>query len=140
MNIDTAFPGTYLKAADLQGRAAKVIIARVVMEDIGDDHKPVIYFQGKERGLVANKTNANTIKIAYGNDTDGWIGKPIELFEALVDFQGRQVAAIRIRIPRQAPAQSSPVMSNGRVTNDWQAPSPGAMQPDDDPLSDSVPF
>lgn len=139
MNIDSAFPGTYLKASDLQGQAARVTIAKVVMEDIGDDHKPVIYFQGKERGLVANKTNANTIKIAYGNDTDQWIGKPIELFEALVDFQGRQVAAIRIRIPRQAPVQSSPVMSNSRVTNDWQAP-PGAMRADDDPLNDSVPF
>lgn len=143
MNIDSAFPGAYLKAADLQGKTARVIIAKVVMEDVGDDHKPVIYFQGKERGLALNKTNANTIKISYGTDTEQWIGKPLELFEALVDFQGRQVPAIRVRVSMQnhAPRQSSPVMSNGRVTNDWQAPTgPGAMQPDDDPLSDSVPF
>ena len=58
MDINAAFPGEFLKAADLQGRQAAVVIDRVEMQKVGDDHKPVAYFQGKDRGLVLNKTNA----------------------------------------------------------------------------------
>jgi arabinogalactan endo-1,4-beta-galactosidase len=99
MRISTAFPSEYLKAADLQGHNIRVIIDRIEMRDVGDDHKPVLFFQNKEKGVVLNKTNANNIAIAYGDDTDEWTGKEVILFEAMVDFQGRSVAAIRIRPP-----------------------------------------
>lgn len=99
MRISSAFPSNYLKAADLQERNVKVVMDRVEMEDIGGDHKPILYFQGKDKGMVLNKTNANNIAIAYGDDTDGWEGKEIVLFEAMVDFQGKTVPAIRVRAP-----------------------------------------
>lgn len=99
MHISTAFPSEYLKAADLQGRNISVVIERVEMRDVGDDTKPVIYFRGKERGVVLNKTNANNIAMAYGDDTDAWTGKEVILYETMVDFQGRSVQAIRIRPP-----------------------------------------
>ena len=110
MKIGEAFPSKYLKAADLQGRDVPVRIARVDMEDIGDeDHKPVVYFEGKARGLVLNKTNANTIATMYGDDTDAWAGKTITLITAQVDFQGKSVEAIRVKIQR--PVQSSPAQN-----------------------------
>lgn len=105
MRISGAFPSEYLKAADLQGRAVRVQIDRVEMRDIGGDHKPVLYFQGKDKGMVLNKTNATNIANAYGDDTDNWEGAEVELFEAQVDFQGKTVPAIRIRIPPRPPAQ-----------------------------------
>lgn len=109
MRIDTAFPSTYLKAADLQGREAKVTMERVEMEDIGGDHKPVLYFKDKQRGLVLNKTNSTNISVAYGPETDDWAGKQLILYSAWVDFQGRSVEAIRCRAPRAADmAQNSP--------------------------------
>jgi hypothetical protein len=116
MNIDAAFPSSWLKAADLQGKQVKVIMERIEMQDIGDDHKPVLYFQGKEKGLVLNKTNANNIKDAYGSETSDWFGKPLVIFPTKVDFSGRRVDAIRVRAPdepetRQAPKQSKQQLS-----------------------------
>ena len=97
MNINEAFPSTYLKAADLQGREATVSIDRLEFEKIGDDTKPVLYFQGKDRGIVLNKTNATNISAAYTQETNNWIGKSVTLFTAWVDFQGKSVEAIRVR-------------------------------------------
>lgn len=100
VNVNTAFPSNYLKAADLQGRDVKCIIDRVQMEDIGSDHKPVVYFQGKEKGLVLNKTNAFTISDVYGAETEEWYGKAVILFATKTDFQGKRVDAIRLRTVR----------------------------------------
>ena len=74
----------------------------------------MLYFQGKEKGLVLNKTNANNIAYVYGDETDDWRGQEITLFEAMVDFQGKTVPAIRVRAPqrsvtRQAPPPQRPI-------------------------------
>ncbi len=126
MRISAAFPSDYLKAVDLQGRSITVTMARVDMQDLNGDPKPILYFQGKERGLVLNKTNANKIAEIYGDDTDNWIGEEIILYEAMVEFQGKTVAAIRVRLaPR-----------NGKK----QSPIHPLPPPDDPGYSDDVPF
>ena len=100
MNINEAFPSKYLKAADLQGHTVNVTISNVVKEDIGKgEEKLILYFQGKQKGMVLNKTNANNIATLYGPETEEWIGQPIVIFEAMVDFQGKTVPALRIRAP-----------------------------------------
>jgi hypothetical protein len=123
VNINTAFPSSYLKAADLQGRRVPVTVDRVAMEDIGGEHKPVLFFQGKDRGLVLNKTNAAMIaEIAGSEETDEWKGVRIVLYPTKTDFQGKRVDAIRVDYPENASARPKP------------APAPVA---DDDDL---VPF
>lgn len=111
INVNDAFPSKYLKAADLQGRQVSVAMANVAYEKMGDDTKLVLYFAGKDKGLVLNKTNANNIAAIYGQDTDGWIGKSVVLVEALVDFQGRSVPAIRVRGPQpnSRPSPNAPL-------------------------------
>lgn len=111
INVNDAFPSKYLKAADLQGRQVTVNMTNVSYEKMGDDTKLVLFFDGKEKGLVLNKTNANNIAAIYGTDTDGWFGKPIVLVEALVDFQGRSVPAIRVRGPQpnNRPSPNTPL-------------------------------
>src|SRR5512139_3859694 len=100
MKIGAAFPGQYLKAADLQGKRVRVVIDRVEMEDIGGETKPVLHFQGKNRGVVLNKTNANAIwGINGSDDTDDWGGTEIVLFPSKTDFQGKRVDCIRIDPP-----------------------------------------
>lgn len=105
MRISAAFPSDYLKAADLQGRQVKVKIDRVEIKEIGGEPKPILYFVGKEKGVVLNKTNASNIAAAYGDDTDDWQDAEVILFEAMVDFQGKTVPAIRVRIPPRQPAR-----------------------------------
>ena len=124
MKISAAFPGQYIKAADLQDKAVRVQMDRIAIEDIGGDQKPVLYFVGKEKGMVLNKTNANNISHAYGDDTDNWAGQEIELFPTMVDFQGRSVEAIRVRMPRVQRA----------------TPAPRPATSDRDPPDDEVPF
>lgn len=100
MKVSDAFPSKYLKASDLNGNNARVVMARVEMDEVGEDEKPILYFQGKEKGLVLNKTNANNIAVLYGDDMDDWVGKEVVLFPAMVDFQGKTVEAIRVRGPQ----------------------------------------
>src|SRR3990167_4782183 len=127
MKVSTAFPSTYLKAADLQGKQVRVVIDRVGLEEVGDGHKPVIYFKDKDKGLVLNKTNANNISLVYGDEMDDWIGEQIELFESMVDFQGRTVPAIRVRVPRQSktlPSGAVPTKSKTVQAYDETNPPP----------------
>jgi arabinogalactan endo-1,4-beta-galactosidase len=136
MRISGAFPSDYLKAADLDGRNVRAVMSHVEMRDIGGDHKPILFFQGKEKGMVLNKTNANNIAALYGDDTEDWNGKEIVLFEAMVDYQGKTVAAIRVRAPQhkdRAQAGGPTYMTAGNVTG----PAQGGRQ---DPMSDDVPF
>jgi hypothetical protein len=105
MDITQAFPSDFLKAADLQGREVTVTMAGVQMEKLGDEEKPVLFFEGKDRGLVLNKTNANTIIDMFGPETKDWAGKRVIIFPTQTDFQGRQVACIRVKVmtpPKQA--------------------------------------
>jgi hypothetical protein len=102
MKIGSAFPGQYLKCADLNGKRVGVVIDGVTVEDIGGETKPVLHFKGKERGLVLNKTNANSISMIVGTDeTDNWPGKRITLYPSKTDFQGKRVDCIRVDPPDQ---------------------------------------
>lgn len=114
MKISEEFPSKYLKASDLQNRDVKVVMSHVEREKMGDDLKLVLYFQGKEKGVVLNKTNSNTIADAYGDDTDDWQGQEIVLFSIMTDFQGKVTPGIRCRMPTardRKPAKADPISS-----------------------------
>ena len=130
MKIGAAFPGQFIKAADLQGKRVQVVIDRVEMEDIGGETKPVVHFRGKERGLVLNKTNANAIwGINGSDDTDDWPGTSMILFPSKTDFQGKRVDCIRVDPPDSQPAPKA------------KRPEPIHVEPLSDDEGDStVPF
>jgi hypothetical protein len=99
-NINDAFPSNYLKASDLQGSQPVVTIDRVGFEPVGRDKemKPIVYFAGKDKGLVLNKTNAKNIAHLVGSfETNDWSGFRIKLYSANVEFQGETVESIRVK-------------------------------------------
>ncbi len=123
MNIESAFPSKYLKAADLNGHPVKVTLNTWAIEEVGQkrEQKLVVYFQGKQKGFVLNKTNAKMIaKIAGSLDTDQWSGTTIVLVPTEVEFQGDLVESIRVR----AVQDGKPV------------PKPVEREPGEDDLSD----
>ena len=123
MNIKTAF-GSYLKSEDIGPHRPIVVMSHVAMEMVstGDEKekKAVLYFAGKDRGLILNKTNADTIISLTGTaETDQWSGQPIRLYvDPTVRFGGKLVSAIRIMsattngpvpsLPQFAPPPQSP--------------------------------
>ena len=69
MLISQAYPSKYLKSDDLGDKTVRVVMDFVEIQDVGDgEFKPVLYFQGKDRGMVLNLTNANTIAAANRRD------------------------------------------------------------------------
>lgn len=100
MKANTAFPSKFLKAADLSGRRVVVTISHVAIEKFDDGERPCVFFQGKDKGLVLNKTNFNAIADITGEeDSDDWGGKRITLYATKVDYQGKRVEAIRVDDP-----------------------------------------
>ena len=139
MDIRTAFPSKYLRAADILGLPSKTIRLKMAqlkhetMKTKGGDEesKPVLFFMGAKKGMVLNKTNADRIAHHYGWDTDQWLGKPVDLYVAEVEAFGEQVDAIRVKVPPQpggAPA-TAPLPVIQRQTEIMQAP-------DNDPFGD----
>lgn len=135
MRISDAFPSNYLKATDLQDRNVVVKMDRVERERIGDDEKAVLYFVGKDKGMVLNKTNANNIATVYGDETADWRDQEIVLFPAMVDFQGKTVQAIRVRAPQ---AKDRPRQQQQRVADPIS--SGPARAPVNDMPDDDIPF
>ena len=150
MNINAAFPGSYLKAGDLQGRRVTVTMAHVAIEELGGEHKPVLYFEGKERGLVLNKTNANIIAELHGPETDDWAGRKITIYPARVEFQGKIVDAIRVDLNTAAAASQAPIAAQRPTASAAPAQQarpaarPSSTNGSHDPhpvsLEDSIPF
>ncbi len=112
MKISAAFPSQYLKCADLNGKTCPLTIRTCVPEELGQGNdketKPVLYFEKAQKGLVLNKTNAAVIADAYGDDTDNWTGKAVEIYPTVVDFKGKLVDGIRLRIQPQQQPQTQP--------------------------------
>ncbi len=104
MNKDTALPGNFLKAGQLMDkngnhRVVQCVVASVVMEKMpGGDMKPVMYFQGKPMGAVINATSWDNMTTVYPDDSDVWIGKPVEVFtEATKRLDGSPTRGVRVR-------------------------------------------
>ena len=73
------------------------------MEEVGSgfdkENKLVVWFTNDERGLILNKTNNRTLRGAFGDAADDWVGRDIVLFSTEADLRGKTVPAVRVRIP-----------------------------------------
>lgn len=105
----------YIFAFDLNGKDVTVTIARVEAGTLNGSSgrkakKPVVYFEGKEKGLALNSTNCKTVAKLYGNYTEKWIGKQITIYPTTTEMAGETVECIRVR--PQAPRREAP--KNGK--------------------------
>ena len=105
MKRTDAFPSSYLKQEDLPRPPGTM---HATIEDVrtetmpSDDkaEKPVMYFaNGSTKPMVLNGGNWDLLEAAYGEDSDSWRGKPIELYvDPNVMYAGRRTGGIRVRI------------------------------------------
>src|ERR1700686_1311198 len=110
MKVSAMFPSNYFKAGDLDGKPMQVQIERVEIEEVGQKKEqcPVVYFVGHEKGLCLNKTNANVIGAAFGDDSDDWQGADIVLYPTTTTYQGSVGDAIRVRLAPPQKRQPAP--------------------------------
>lgn len=95
------FDSDYIGHWDLQGQEVTVTINRVEAGELknekGTSHKPIVFFEGKQKGMVLNKTNAKTIAGLYGADTAKWKGKKVILYPTTCQAFGQTQDCIRVR-------------------------------------------
>ncbi len=116
MKVNQLFPSNYLRATDLDGDTV-VTIQRITPQDFNGEPKHVLLLR-ESKGLVLNKTNAETIGATHGQHIEAWTGKEIELFSQMVPFQGQNVAAIRVRAATEAVAAIPPQPTQDADLND----------------------
>jgi len=65
-----------------------------------NDQVIVVYFEGKDRGVVVKKQRAMDIKALYGDDTDQWKGKVVRLYTEKKKVKDGIVDVIRFTSPQ----------------------------------------
>jgi F420-0:gamma-glutamyl ligase len=96
------YPSNYLGACDLMNREVKVTIKSVAISELvmvggKKEQKPVMHFEGKNKAMVLNKTNATLIARMHGPDTESWIGKQVILYPTETKFGRDTVECIRVK-------------------------------------------
>jgi hypothetical protein len=112
MKVGEMFPSKYLSAGDLENREFELAIEAVNIEEIQADgateKKAVVRFRGATKGLILNRTNAESIAAAYTDETQNWLGRLIVLFATTTLFRGNTVACLRVKIPQLPATQAAP--------------------------------
>ena len=100
MRKNDALPSKYLNAADVGNQTFKLTVVSVVMEKMENDGamKPVMSFQGAQKSMPINATNWDNMAMVYGDESDNWIGKQVEMYtEATRMPNGTPTRGVRIR-------------------------------------------
>jgi hypothetical protein len=138
--VSEVYAGQWVTAGELHGKGhIPAQIAAAVIELVGQDQESKLVLdlesrtgQPWPRRLILNKGNSQTLAAAYGDNTDGWVHKQIEVWAQDGVYQGRPgikvkaVAAPAISMP--PPAKPAGSAGNGGI--------PAA----DPELNDSIPF
>jgi len=109
MDYRSFFDRDYIAAFDLNGKDVTLTISKAIGGELTaqggrKSKRPVVYFEGREKAMVLNRTNGKTIAALYGNDVNAWVGKQITLFPTTTTFGSETVECIRIRpaVPQAA--------------------------------------
>lgn len=113
MKRSEAFPSKYLSKEDVDPARIGTINGlkrETLKSDDGDETKTVMYFREEAlKPMILNNTNWMIAEEAYGEDSDAWVGKKIELYlDPNVMFGAKRVGGVRVRIPSAATAAGLP--------------------------------
>ena len=81
--------------------------------------KPVIYFDGIDKGFALNATNGKTIAALYGVMVEDWRGKKITLYRSRTTMGSEEVDCVRVR--PQAPKAGAEIEDELTLISDDQA-------------------
>jgi hypothetical protein len=101
--FDDLYGSKYFSVADLKDgeprfKVGKVEVAELREKNGATKKKYVVMFEGVEKGLVINKTNANKLADTYGKQPTKWIGQIVQLYSEDTTF-GKGVRVRPLRKP-----------------------------------------
>lgn len=161
MNIDSMKQSRFLTKDDfgLQGKLVTIRgdVAQVNVAQEGDpeEHKFLLFFDEFEKGMVLNSINSQIIaQITGSKDTENWNGHKLVVFnDPTVIMKGKLTGGIRVRAPRQRPAQPAvnptpsptrdsrqPARSPAPHNTAQSAPAPAAPSDNDGGIGEDVPY
>jgi hypothetical protein len=114
-DFDALYGSKYLSVADLKDGEPRLKIGKVEVAELREKNgtskrKFVIWFEGADKGLVVNKTNAKKLADAYGKQPQKWIGQIVQLYSEDTTF-GKGVRVRPLRKPA-TPAEPDPVLND----------------------------
>ena len=139
VKVSDVYGGNYVTAAELPtARHVLAEIAAAIAETVGRDQtvKLVLDLRSRDgrpwpRRLVLNKGNGLILASAYGDDTNDWIGKAIELWSEPTQFQGKDMMGVRLAAVGNGAVSATPLPPNGPQ---WNSHQPQQL------LEDEIPF
>jgi len=138
-HVDLLHPSKYLKGAELMGKTVTVVIdgidprAELKKTDGTTEKRPLLRFKGKEKMMVLNRTNAQTIARMHGTEVKKWISKSIKLRAESVRAFGKDWDALRVVEERNGNGKAK-TQDNGNVLHD---PVTGEVAYDAEPGDDA---
>lgn len=118
MDYEILFPGRFVKSVDLKGKEVTLTIASIKAEEIDEKQKAIISFESTKKSMVLNRTNAEALKLMFGRDTDGWLGKRVTIYPAVMKdpFGDGDITALRVRGSPDIAQAMNATIQRGRKT------------------------
>ena len=118
LTYDQLFPGRFIKAGEMHGRAVTLTVRDVYLdvleqEDGREKQQAIIAWQETDREMALNKTNAQSIMAMFGPDSGDWIGKRITLYPE-TDSSGLSDSGVCLRV-KGSPDITAPITAQIRL-------------------------
>jgi hypothetical protein len=94
--------GKYLKAKDLNGKAAGFTIKKVEEVEFDDGKILSLELEETKKIFLCNRTNGDALAALLGDEMDSWSGKRITLIPGETRFSGRVYPTIYVKAPKNA--------------------------------------
>jgi len=122
------FPSKWLAADDITENQI-VTVKAVQDERVGTDQeeKGVIYFDAFEKGVILNRTNADALAAAFGEDDpyNDWLGARVQLFTEMVRNPQTRLMGPAIRMRPAPKKKAAKETANDETPPDDEAGDPG---------------
>jgi len=100
MDVSGFLGGRFLNHGDLPAQSQIWTICQVVQQTIRSETKICVLFDQHQKRLPLNKTNLNVIANGYGVLSEGWIGRPLEIYRDKTLFDNSLQDCVRVRVPQ----------------------------------------
>jgi hypothetical protein len=121
-----------------------VTVRTLSLEKVGRDddseQRWIMWFNELKKGMRLNVTTLRIFEAAYGDDSDRWIGRRVQLYwDPTVQFGGKLVGGVRVRLSRAAAgvpgAPAVPAGARFDPMTGKPLAAPAAPQPRFDPMT-----